>query len=66
MYHCSNRNMCEQTEFIKKQLNVFDLNPTLRVAGGVAVKICQTHSGGKLFGSTNMILCMSSECTLQL
>jgi hypothetical protein len=26
----------------------------------------QPHSGGKLFGSTNMIVCMSSECTLQL
>ena len=40
--------MCEQT------LELF--------IGGVAVEICQLHGGGKPFGSTNMILCISSEC----
>ena len=33
---------------------------------GVAVDIRLPNSGGKVFGSTNMILCMSSECILQL
>ena len=33
---------------------------------GVAVQFCLSYSGGKIVGSTNTIVCMSSECTLQL
>ena len=54
------------TDFIRNvRANIRVISPCMK-DNEVYKEMCQPHSGGKLFGSANMILCMSSECTLQL
>ena len=50
----------------EENINTTIFRLSINTLQGVALDICLPNSGGRVFGSTNMILGMSSECTLPL